>query len=316
METPERAVRGKNAPAAPMGRYRSVIAQKNVRISKKSRSSRGDDVSVTDHSRVHRIIWLPSEAEYMKTTRLLAISLLTAAVTACGSSDLVAPARTTCATSALTGSYGTQRNGQPAPGTFWSSVGIATFDGRGSVNEQQSVSINGTASDMPSQTSGYVINADCTGTQSDASGKVVATLVMVHDGDELLGISVVPGSSMTVHYERIIGPCSNASLTGDYGFQRNGQTGPGASLVALGTITFDGKGNQFVQQTINRSGTITTVANLVGTYDINPDCTGTQTDPGTGKIISHIVIVHGGDEVLGISTTTGNNIVIHYERIK
>jgi hypothetical protein len=253
----------------------------------------------------------------MKSTRVLVALLPAALITgACGSSDLVAPAQSSCSIAALTGNYGSQRNGQPTPGTVWSSVGLATFDGHGNVLEQQTASINGITATQPSQAGTYLINPDCTGTLSDATGRVVSTLVVVHGADELLGISVIPTSSMTVHFERITGPCSNASLSGDYGFQRNGQAGTGLSLVALGTITFDGKGNQFVQQTIDRGGTITTVTNLVGTYAINPDCTGTQTDTGTGKVISQIVIIHGGDDVLGISTTTGNNIVIHYERIK
>ena len=29
-----------------------------------------------------------------------------------------------------------------------------------------------------------------------------------------------------------------------------------------------------------------------------------------------LVVVHGGDEVLGMSMTAGNNIVIHYEKVK
>ena len=97
--------------------------------------------------------------------------------------------------------------------------------------------------------------------------------MVVHGGDEVLGMSVVPGSSMTVHFKRIAGLCSNATLTGDYGFQRNGKSGLSLTLVALGTITFDGHGQQFVAQTIERGGTITSVTNLVGTYDLNPDCT-------------------------------------------
>ena len=252
----------------------------------------------------------------MKDVRLVTSVVLTAWITAaCGGADLVAPTASICATAALHGSYGSQRNGQTVPGTAWTSVGLVVFDGNGNYVVQQMVSLNGVSS-AASQVGTYVINADCTGTESDATGKVISTLAMVHGGDEVLGISVVPGSSMTVHFERIVGPCSNASLTGNYGFQRNGQAGPGLSLVALGIITFDGNGSQFVAQTIDRGGTISSVANLLGTYTINADCSGSQTDTGTGKVISQIVVVHGGDEVLGMSTTPGNNIVIHYERIK
>ena len=206
-----------------------------------------------------------------------------------------------------------QRNGLTVPGTLTTAVGVVVFDGKGSYTVQQAMSVNGTTTTLPAATGSYIINADCSGTEIDASGRVISNLAVVHGGDEVLGISVVPGSSMTVLFERVTGTCSNATITGDYGFQRIGQVGGSLSLVALGTITFDGKGNQLVAQTIDRGGTVTSV-NLVGTYAINPDCSGTQYDPGLGKVISSIVVVHGGNEILGMSITQGNNVVIHYER--
>ena len=91
--------------------------------------------------------------------------LLTAWVIACGSADIGAPAQN-CGTEALNGSYGTQRNGQAAPGSTWTSVGLATFDGHGKIFVQQTVSINGTASPVPRQLGSYTINADCTGSEA------------------------------------------------------------------------------------------------------------------------------------------------------
>lgn len=252
----------------------------------------------------------------MNVTRLIATgAMLLPMIAACGASDVVSPAYA-CSTAGLNGSYGMQRNGQTAPGTVTTSVGLVVFDGKGNYSVQQTVSVNGTPTTLPPASGSYVVNSDCTGSESDASGKVISTLAVVHGGDEVLGISVVPGSSMTVHFERVTGACSNATITGDYAFQRNGQAGGGIALVALGTITFDGKGSQFVGQTIDRGGTITTVSNLVGTYTINADCSGTQFDPGLGKVISSIIVVHGGDQILGMSTTQGNNVVLHYERLK
>lgn len=68
-------------------------------------------------------------------------------------------------------------------------------------------------------------------------------------------------------------------------------------------INFDGKGNSLSRQTIDRSGTIAVVSNQIGMYVVNPDSTGTQSDPATGKVFSQLVVVHSGDEVLGMSTT-------------
>lgn len=257
-------------------------------------------------------------AKPVASTWRLFMGLLTTALISigCESSKTLEPAQTTiCATSGLVGNYGSQRNGITAPGTHWTSVGLAMFDGHGNILAKHAVSINGTFSAVTNQVGTYVINADCTGTESDASGAVVGTLVMVHGGDEVLGISLVPGSSMTVHYERIVGSCANTTLTGDYGFQRNGQNAAGLSLVSLGLLTFDGNGNYTVVETNNRGGVIGTHLGS-GTYTISSDCTGSQTDNATGQVISQIVVVHGGDEVLGMSETPGNNIVAHYERIK
>src|SRR5258708_7286063 len=155
---------------------------------------------------------------------------------ACAGSP-AAPSVIACSTAALRGVYGTQRNGQIAPGTALTTVGLATFDGAGHVLEQMTVSTNGVFSTIGNQSSGYTIASDCTGVQTDANGTPVANLTMVHGSDEVLGISIIPGSNVAVHFERVTSGCTNATLNGEYGFQRNGQSG-GASLLSLGTIIF------------------------------------------------------------------------------
>src|SRR5712692_6918179 len=107
--------------------------------------------------------------------------------------------------------------------------------------------------------------------------------------------------------------CTNATLNGTYGFQRMGHTLQG-ELSAVGIVTFDGQGNGVAAQTISRSGIFNSVTNQLGTYTINSDCTGTETDPN-GNVFAHLVIVHGGSEVLGMSLTPGNNVAIHFERL-
>ena len=253
----------------------------------------------------------------MTTTQFSRLLFLTLVSAGCGASSIEAPATlASCSTALLNGSYGSQKNGQTAPGSVWTSVGVAVFDGQGNIAFHQAVSVNGVTTNGSSESGTYTVNADCTGTENDSTGKPISTLVVVHGGDQVIGESLLPGGSMAIHYERITGPCVTGMLSGDYGYQRNGQTGPGASLLALGTINFDGKGNSVSAQTIDRGGTITHVANQLGTYAINSDCTGTQADAATGIVFSRIVIVAGGDTGLGMSTTPGNNVVLHYERIK
>ena len=215
------------------------------------------------------------------------VLLMILAGAACGSLTLVDATQTGCSTAALRGNYGSQRNGQTAPDIPWTSVGLAVFDGHGNILGHQAASVNGVFSSVTNQVGTYTINPDCSGSESDASDKVIGTLVVVHGGDQVIGMSTIPGNNTTVHYERINGPCMNSMLTGDYGFQRNGQTGPGLSLLAVRITTFDGVANTVTVQTVNRNGVINTVTNQIGTYLINPDCTGTQNDPAAaGRIFA------------------------------
>jgi hypothetical protein len=249
----------------------------------------------------------------MKT--LGACFLITCSAVACGQGSPTMPSVVSCSTAALRGTYGSQRNGQAAPGTVLTSVGVAAFDGAGHIVEHTTVSTNGSFSTITGQASSYAIGSDCTGIQTDASGTQVARLTMVHGGDEVLGISIVPGSNLAMHFERITSGCTNATLNGDYGFQRNGQTN-GVSLLALGTITFHGNGHADAQQTSQRNGVVGPVQTFPDyMYAVNPDCTGAQIDP-TGSVFSQFVVVHQADEILGMSMTPGNNVVIHFERTR
>ena len=107
--------------------------------------------------------------------------------------------------------------------------------------------------------------------------------------------------------------CSNTTVYGQYGFQRNGQTSQGA-LTAIGSVVFDGLGHFVDQQTISRNGTFTVITNQTGTYQVNPDCTGTEFDP-TGAVFATFVVVHNGSRILGMSMTAGNNVAIQYDRV-
>jgi hypothetical protein len=112
----------------------------------------------------------------------------------------------------------------------------------------------------------------------------------------------------------VMSACTNATVKGAYGFQRNGTTSHGP-LTAVGIAVFDGQGNVVAQQTISRSGIFEDVTDQVATYNINPDCTGTLTDPTSGNVFAKLVVDHNGSEILGMSLTPGNNVAIHYERI-
>jgi hypothetical protein len=76
--------------------------------------------------------------------------------------------------------------------------------------------------------------------------------------------------------------CSDASLQGSFGFTSAGTlitlppplAGP---FTEIGRQTFDGKGNTDATATLSANGNIVSGATLQGTYQVNPDCTGSMT---------------------------------------
>jgi hypothetical protein len=221
-----------------------------------------------------------------------------------------------CTLRSLEGTYGVQRMGHTSQGQL-TAVGLAAFDGQGNSVANETISRNGVFSEsqLPAP---YTVNPDCTGTLT-LDGAAFARLMIVNGGSSVLGMSLTPGNTVAIHYERVVdrpgaraaAACTNATLAGSYGFQRMGQTSQG-QLTALGIATFDGLGTGAADQTISRNG-VFSESQLSGPYNVNPDCTGALTV--NGAAFAHLVVVHGGSEVLGMSLTLGNNVAIHYERL-
>jgi hypothetical protein len=102
--------------------------------------------------------------------------------------------------------------------------------------------------------------------------------------------------------------CSNATLRGDYGFTVEGQilAGPFPGLLrVVGLAHYDGDGemSQVDFGTINGVPTGSDWRPGTGTYDINPDCTGTGqlnfTD-GSPSLQLRLVVVDSGREIRSI----------------
>src|SRR5262245_23406828 len=103
--------------------------------------------------------------------------------------------------------------------------------------------------------------------------------------------------------------CSNRTLRGDYGFSIDGTIlagTPNASLLRGVAMThFDGHGNLSQVDFTTRNGAPIGAdwRPAVGTYDINPDCTGTaQIIPNDGSptLNLRLVVVDRGREVRAI----------------
>jgi len=87
--------------------------------------------------------------------------------------------------------------------------------------------------------------------------------------------------------------CSNASLSGTYGFLHDGTDSNGApSTAAVTQITFDSNTGTFTGETTASHDGVIATAPLTGTYAIASNCTGTGT-PAGGNPFSIVVTSTG-----------------------
>lgn len=124
-----------------------------------------------------------------------------------------------------------------------------------------------------------------------------------------VALVVLPGVT-AVHAQ-----CTNATLTGNYGYNFPGFVTPGRGTMGnevpwavVGVVTLDGAGNISNRYTAAINGVIYTGQTASGTYTVNSDCTGSITftagDAAGGTY--NLVIIGGGTEFVGISTNAGN----------
>jgi hypothetical protein len=104
--------------------------------------------------------------------------------------------------------------------------------------------------------------------------------------------------------------CSNRTLRGDYGAAIEGAIvlpGPAKNLLLRGLVMqhFDGRGNSrgvdFI--TLNGVPERSDWRPITGTYDVNPDCTGTaeiHPSDGSPSVSLRILVVDGGRQVMSI----------------
>ncbi len=122
----------------------------------------------------------------------------------------------------------------------------------------------------------------------------------------LFVLAVVVTKTSTVYAQ-----CSNATLTGSYGFKQDGfgiihnskaKLGNMIPFATVGVVTFDGAGNASftLTQVFNSEGGGFFEA-IPGTYTVNSDCTGTIAIEDFG-LHFYMVTVGGGAEFLGIQT--------------
>jgi hypothetical protein len=116
------------------------------------------------------------------------------------------------------------------------------------------------------------------------------------------------------------GPCSDRSLSGEYGFTAQGVVTAASGLPApllgpfasAGRSTFDGAGRFTLTATASFNGLVQPVTTS-GTYRVNPDCT--YTSVADNGVTFYAVILDRGHELAIIQTTPGVVIAGRARRI-
>ena len=102
--------------------------------------------------------------------------------------------------------------------------------------------------------------------------------------------------------------CSNATLKGTFVHTASGfVTAPpsmAGPLAGTGTDTFDGNGGFTTTATLSINGNIVPLT-ATGTYQVNPECTGTYKISSPGGTTIVFVIGDNGNEIHGICVDPG-----------
>ena len=129
-----------------------------------------------------------------------------------------------------------------------------------------------------------------------------------------VALVILPGVT-AVHAQ-----CSNATLTGNYGFTFSGFLAPGHStkgdekpFAGAGLGTSDGAGNFSATSSYSFNGVISTNNLYTASYTVNSDCTGSMTSTNGGANFT-FVIVSSGAEFFAIDIDAGQTWTLDGKR--
>lgn len=129
-------------------------------------------------------------------------------------------------------------------------------------------------------------------------------------------VVVTTDSRQTVRIAYAQSGCSDATLTGNYGFiQPAGFIARGNSLKGrevpwqlVGLLTFDGDGNVSASYSGAINGSVFTSQTTSGTYTVNSDCTAALSfnSGDAAGYTANMVMIGAGAETFGIATGAGD----------
>src|SRR5277367_224801 len=213
-----------------------------------------------------------------------------------------------CSNASLSGTYGflhlgTDSNGTPAT----AAVTQITFDSTtGTFTGENTASHDGVIATEP-LTGTYAVASNCTGT-GNPTGSSPFSFVVTSTGFLALhlfseGFAVKQGPPT----------CSNAGVTGSFGFETTGVFLAGAPATAVAfigqlklTVSPSGEGVISGHVAASEDGTFLTFAEepVTGSYRVGADCKGaaTITPKGLSEMHFRLMVVGGGTEMLVIET--------------
>ena len=155
-----------------------------------------------------------------------------------------------------------------------------------------------------------------------AMKRTVSTVIVV---GALAGLVIVTAASKHgVRSVYALSGCTDATLSGNYGYLFTGFTGhvplinnngpTSVPFAAAGLARFDGAGNFSGTITASDNGVISPTSTFTTTYTVNSDCTGTIGTPNGGTDTFAIVIVSGGAEVLALETSPGGTETVDLKK--
>ncbi len=220
-----------------------------------------------------------------------------------------------CTAENLQGRYGYTISGWlVSPLRPVAAVGVLTFDGEGRILNAQGTFNNSVAISRRMGAGSYTVNPNCTGSATVAGDFAGLTFdFMIIPGAHGSEFSLIVTNSGTVETgvaQRIPEEeCTVATVQGTYRLAANGYllgteptepTEPIASPTAsVGIRIIGGAGNLSGHDTVSNTGSIVP-RDVLSTYTVNSDCTGTQS--WTDGRTFDWVIVAGGAQVFFIRT--------------
>lgn len=234
-----------------------------------------------------------------------------------------------CSESSLRGPYGFQIKGTIVGFGPIGGVARVAFDGAGNFTQTDNVTVNGSQILVNRPGSGtYLVNTDCTGTQTlNSGGQVIHTsFVIAENGKEVFDEVTDPHlvitgvgkavSSLDDNEDDDSSPfvCSRKTIKGSYATSTTGSivfAGPVGAVADVGRIIFDGDGGASQTTAVSLNGMIIpSRSSLSGSYRVEEDCTGDISlilpgPAGTITSTSRFVIVRNGEKLLTINTGVG-----------